>query len=54
MKVTFTYDVRWEYSNTPWADRWDQYINGNPEVGAIYETQQWDEFVTRECFLLPK
>ncbi|CAM9276084.1 unnamed protein product [Sphacelaria rigidula] len=35
-KVTFTYDVRWEYSNTPWADRWDQYINGNPEREIHY------------------
>lgn len=34
--VTFTYDVEWEKSDTPWAERWDQYIKGNPEKEIHY------------------
>lgn len=25
-EIVFTYSVHWEYSDTPWANRWDQYL----------------------------
>mmetsp|Transcript_8138 Transcript_8138/g.26695 ORF Transcript_8138/g.26695 Transcript_8138/m.26695 type:complete len:650 (-) Transcript_8138:217-2166(-) len=30
-EVVFTYDVLWEDSATPWANRWDVYLQGNPD-----------------------
>jgi len=31
-EIIFTYDVEWvEDSNTPWAHRWDVYLQGNPD-----------------------
>jgi len=29
-EVVFTYDVEWEDSATPWAHRWDVFLQGNP------------------------
>ncbi|KAL1918138.1 uncharacterized protein VTP21DRAFT_3404 [Calcarisporiella thermophila] len=26
-KVTYTYSVKWQYSDTPWATRWDLYLH---------------------------
>ncbi|KAH8063034.1 hypothetical protein JL722_2189 [Aureococcus anophagefferens] len=30
-EVVFTYDVEWEDSATPWANRWDVFLQGNPD-----------------------
>merc|ERR1711968_367264 len=30
-EVVFTYDVEWEDSATPWAHRWDVFLQGNPD-----------------------
>jgi len=30
-EVVFTYDVEWEDSATPWANRWDVFLAGNPD-----------------------
>ncbi len=29
--IVFTYDVEWEDSATPWAHRWDVFLQGNPD-----------------------
>jgi transmembrane 9 superfamily protein 2/4 len=30
-EVVFTYDVEWEDSATPWSNRWDVFLQGNPD-----------------------
>lgn len=31
LKVTYSYSVKWEESELPWADRWDIYLLGSPD-----------------------
>lgn len=32
-KIVWTYSVKWEYSDTPWANRWDKYFaNIDPQI----------------------
>lgn len=30
-EVSWTYDVRWEYSDVKWASRWDVYLYATDE-----------------------
>lgn len=33
LKITWTYSVKWEYTDTPWANRWDRYLlNTDPQI----------------------
>jgi len=34
--VIFTYDVRWEQSETGWSQRWDVYLQGSPDDEIHY------------------
>jgi transmembrane 9 superfamily protein 2/4 len=31
MKILYSYEVSWEQSDIPWADRWDVYLVGSPD-----------------------
>lgn len=34
--MIFSYDVKWELSDLPWANRWDVYLKGNPNDEIHY------------------
>ena len=36
MKILYSYEVQWEQSNIPWADRWDVYLVGSPDDEVHY------------------
>ncbi|PHJ22082.1 emp nonaspanin domain family protein [Cystoisospora suis] len=35
-KITFTYDVIWQHSNTPWSQRWDAYLKNAKDNPIIH------------------
>ena len=44
-EVVFTYDVEWEDSATPWAHRWDVFLQGNPD-----DKIHWFSVLTQRLF----
>jgi transmembrane 9 superfamily protein 2/4 len=36
MKIMYSYEVNWEQSDIPWADRWDVYLVGSPDDEVHY------------------
>lgn len=36
VQIIFSYDVKWEVSDLPWANRWDVYLKGNPNDEIHY------------------
>eukprot|EP00956_Cyclotella_meneghiniana_P000026 scaffold49_cov73-Cyclotella_meneghiniana.AAC.4 len=36
MKILYSYEVEWEQSDIPWADRWDVYLVGSPDDEVHY------------------
>eukprot|EP00956_Cyclotella_meneghiniana_P000025 scaffold49_cov73-Cyclotella_meneghiniana.AAC.3 len=36
VKILYSYDVQWEKSDIPWADRWDVYLVGSPDDEVHY------------------
>jgi len=36
MKILYSYEVQWEQSDIPWADRWDVYLVGSPDDEVHY------------------
>jgi transmembrane 9 superfamily protein 2/4 len=36
MKILYSYEVQWEQSDIPWADRWDVYLVGSPDDEIHY------------------
>jgi transmembrane 9 superfamily protein 2/4 len=36
MKILYSYEVAWEQSDIPWADRWDVYLVGSPDDEVHY------------------
>lgn len=36
MKVLYSYEVKWQESDIPWADRWDVYLVGSPDDEIHY------------------
>ena len=36
MQVIYSYDIKWEKSETKWSNRWDVYFKGNPDDEIHY------------------
>jgi len=36
MQVVYSYEVEWVASDLTWADRWDVYLIGAPDDGALF------------------
>ena len=50
--IVFTYDVEWEDSATPWAHRWDVFLQGNPDDKIHWSATVWKSFLGDDAAVL--
>jgi len=45
LKVTHSYEVSWEETDKPWADRWDVYLRGRPDESLAHHMSIINSFM---------
>jgi len=45
LKVTHSYEVYWEETDKPWADRWDVYLKGRPDESLAHHMSIINSFM---------
>jgi len=45
LKVTHSYEVTWEETDKPWADRWDVYLRGRPDESLAHHMSIINSFM---------